>query len=186
MKKWRIAALTVFLVFLLIGLWHTANWNAVIYGGYFGLVMAFSTLMGPVWKQMGKKTPILKKKGFDWVRMARTWLIVLLAQYFAFTESPAQAFGLLGGTFRQWSFTGFVEQVTAVMPPLEWLIAGIGLLILLIVDIVSEKTTDLCGSIARGPLVPRWLILLFLILAVLVFGCYGEGFDRAAFIYNKF
>ena len=29
-----------------------ASWNAVVYGAYFGLAMAVSLLMEPVWKSM--------------------------------------------------------------------------------------------------------------------------------------
>ena len=179
-------ALGVFLVFLLIGIWHGASWNAVIYGAYFGAVMAFSTLMGPVWKRMNKRSKALKTKGFDTLRLVRTWAIVLLIQYFAFTDTPGQALGLLRDTFGNWSFAAFAQQVGAVMPALEWLIAGIGLAVLLTVDIICEKKGDLCGKIARGPVALRWPVMLALIAAILVFGCYGEGFDKTAFIYNRF
>ncbi|MBQ9915272.1 MAG: hypothetical protein IJO50_03905, partial [Clostridia bacterium] len=35
----------------------------------------------------------------------RTMLLVLLAQYFAFTAGPAQGISLLAGTFIAWDFT---------------------------------------------------------------------------------
>ena len=31
-----------------------------------------------------------------------------------------------------------------------------------------------------------WPVLLALILVILLFGCYGEGFDSAAFLYTNF
>ena len=31
--------------------------------------------------------------------LVRTWVLILLAQYFAFTATPAQGFTLLAGTF---------------------------------------------------------------------------------------
>ena len=75
------SALATLLVFLLIGLWHAANWNAVIYGAYFGLVMASSMLLEPVWKTM-RVTLRLPQGGFMTpLRIVRTWGLILLAQY---------------------------------------------------------------------------------------------------------
>ena len=44
---------------------------------------------------------------------------------------------------------------------------------------------DVNSRIAKGTLLIRWPILLVLILAVLVFGCSGSGFDGAAFLYTQ-
>ena len=101
--------LATLLVFLLIGLWHTANWNALIFGAYFGIVMAASMLLDPVWKTM-RTTLNLPKGGWMTVfRLIRTWLLILPAQYFAFTPGPGTGFALFGGTFRNWDFSVFAE-----------------------------------------------------------------------------
>ena len=47
-------ALGTILVFLLIGIWHILNMNAVIYGLYFGVIMALSMLLEPLWKWINK------------------------------------------------------------------------------------------------------------------------------------
>ncbi|MGN1368195.1 MAG: MBOAT family O-acyltransferase [Aristaeellaceae bacterium] len=179
-------ALATLTVFLLIGLWHGASWNAVIYGTYFGLVMAVSVLLEPLWKTM--RTTLRLPKG-GWMvplRLLRTWGLILLAQYFAFTADPVRSFSLLSLTFQPWQFAGFAAQVTAVMEPLEWLIAGAGCLIVLVVDILCERKIDVCGGLARARVILRWPLLLALILAIAVFGVYGAGYDGAAFLYTQF
>ena len=72
------------------------------------------------------------------------------------------------------------------MGPLEWYIALIALAVILIVDLLCERGVDVNSRIAKGTLLIRWPVLLVLILAVLVFGCYGSGFDGAAFLYTQF
>ena len=42
------------------------------------------------------------------------------------------------------------------------------------------------NALARGFFLIRLVVLIALIVAVLVFGCYGEGFDAAAFLYTQF
>ena len=72
------------------------------------------------------------------------------------------------------------------MAALEWLIAGVGCLIVLIVDLLCEKKIDVCGRLAKTHFFIRWPVLLLLILAIVVFGMYGEGYDSAAFLYTQF
>ncbi len=180
------SALATLLVFLLIGVWHTANWNAVIYGAYFGIVMGASMLLEPLWKTMRSTLGLPRNGWMKPLRLARTWALILLAQYFAFTLHPSQGLALLHQTFQPWDFSGFSAQVTAIMAPLEWIIAGAGCLIVLIVDLLCEKKIDLCVSLAKTRFFLRWPVLLLLILTIAVFGIYGAGYDGAAFLYTQF
>ena len=180
------SALATLLVFLLIGVWHTANWNAVIFGAYFGLVMGISMLLDPVWKSMRTTLNLPKNGWMTPFRLFRTWSLILFAQYFAFTPGPGTGFTLLGGTFRNWDFSGFAEKMTAVMEPREWIIAAAGCFIVLLIDLLCEKKKDVCGILAKTHFWLRWPVLLVLILAIVTFGIYGAGYDGAAFLYTQF
>ncbi|MDO5422214.1 MAG: hypothetical protein Q4F41_00625 [Eubacteriales bacterium] len=175
-----------FLVFLLIGVWHTANWNAVIYGAYFGFVMAGAILLTPLWKKMNRTFRTPKGGWMRGVRVARTWILVLIPQYFAFTSGPRQGFSLLLQSFSGWDFSGFAKRMTGIMTVREWVIAGIALLVLLAVDVLGERGVDVCGRIAKARVWVRWQVLLALLLGILVLGVYGPEFDGAAFLYTQF
>ena len=179
-------ALGTFLVFLLIGLWHGANWNAVIYGAYFGIIMAVSVLMDPVWKRLNKMLRKPKSVWMNLFRMVRTWFFVLLPQFFAFTPGPEKGFYLMRRSLQNWNFADFGELVTEIMEVREWIVAGIGLVLLLTVDILCERGFDVGGRLAEARIWVRWPLLLALMLAVLIFGIYGSGFDASAFLYMQF
>lgn len=110
----------------------------------------------------------------------------MIAQYFAFTLHPVQGAALLGGTFQNWSFAGFAALMTGVMAPLEWIIVGVGCLIVLAVDLMCEWKLDISGRLARAHCLVRWPALLLLILAIAIFGVYGSGYDSTAFLYTQF
>lgn len=179
-------ALATLLVFLLIGVWHTVSWNAVIYGGYFGMIMALSMLLEPVWKSVNRTLNLPKGGWMKPVRLLRTWLLVIAAQAFAFTDSPRQGFSVLRQVFGSWSFSGFAQRMTAIMEAREWMILGAALLALLAVDLLCEHKVDVCGRLAQAPFWVRWPVLLVLILSILIFGVYGAGFDGADFVYAQF
>lgn len=179
-------ALATLLVFLLIGLWHTANWNALIYGGYFGALMALSMLLEPVWKKLRIRLRLPQGGWMKAFRLLRTWGLLLVAQYFAFTASPAQGMALLRQTFDAWRWQDFVPLMTSVMPPLEWMIAAVGCVAVLVVDWLCERKMDVCGRLAAAPVWVRWPLLLLLILSIAVFGMYGPGYDGTAFLYTRF
>ena len=176
-----------FVIFFLIGIWHVANWNAAIFGAYFGVLLSAALLMEPLFKK-ARTLLRINAKAWYWkvFGLMRTWVLILLAQYFAFTTGPKQGFALLAGTFRNWNFTGAGEALTALLVPLEWQIAVAALVIVFLIDLICEFGVDVNGKLARSFFLIRWVALIALILAVLIFGCYGADFDAAAFLYTNF
>lgn len=182
------AALATVLVFLLIGIWHAATLNAVYFGLYFGVLMALSLLLDPLWKWLDKKLRLPEGGWMAPLRILRTWVLILLPQFFAYTPTVDKAFSLMGRafSFSDWDFSTFSAHCRIIMPELEWCILGAAFLLLLIVDLLSERKKDLSGRLARTPLYVRWPLILLLIMAVLVFGCYGTDFEAADFVYTQF
>lgn len=179
-------ALATLLVFLLIGVWHGFSWNAVIYGGYFGLLMAVSMLLEPIWKKMNRRWKLNEKKWMYPLRMVRTWILILPAQFFAFTESTAQSLALIRQCFANWSFSDAAAQLTGIMAGIEWGIAGIAFLLLILVDILCERGWEPCEKLAKARIWVRWPVLLAMLLGILVFGIYGPAGDASAFLYTQF
>lgn len=172
-------------VFLLIGVWHGFYWNAVLYGLWFGLLTAAGMLLDPQFRKIRKCVTAhwggaALMKAFGWLR---TMAAVLLAQFFACTTSPGMAFGMMGRIF-----TDFGAGMTRNFPlgMQDGVVAIVAVLLMLLVDILCEKQPDLRKKLAASPLYVRWTLLMGLMFLTLIFGCYGAGFDRAAFLYAGF
>ena len=169
----------------LIGVWHGFYWNAVLYGLWFGLLTVAGMLLDPQFRKIRKRVTAHRggaalMKAFGWLR---TMAAVLLAQFFACTTSPGMAFGMMGRIF-----TDFGAGMTRNFPlgMQDGVVAIIAVLLMLLVDILCEKQPDLRKKLAVSPLYVRWTLLMGLMFLTLIFGCYGAGFDRAAFLYAGF
>ena len=177
-------AAAALLVFVLIGLWHGLYWNALLYGAWFGLLTALAMLLEAPFKRLKRRLGVTKEtRWFRAFGLARTWLAVLLAQFFACTASPGAALGMLGRAataFGQGSLSGLA------LDPAEGIVALAALALLLAVDVCCERRAGLAERLAASPLYVRWPVLLALIFATLIFGRYGAGYDAAAFLYAGF
>ena len=184
------SAFATVIIFLGIGIWHTAYINAVFYGLYFGIILGSAVLLEPIFSIIRKKLRF-SGKTLIWnaFRYVRTWILIVIAQYFALAANPKQTLELLKISISNLSITSFInscKQLWEIQEPLEWAILGAAILLLLIVDLVKERGYQLNDNIARAPIYVRWPLVIALILIILIFGCYGEGFDSATFLYTQF
>ena len=99
----------LFLVMLLGGLWHGANWTFVLWGGYHGVLLAMERAFGKR-GLMGWAPTYLQRLG--------TFVLVLVGWVFFRCPSMDKAWGILGGMLGRngWGLdilTGFHDQVLA-------------------------------------------------------------------------
>ncbi len=62
----------------------------------------------------------------------------------------------------------------------------VGAVVLLAVDLLHERGVAIRQTLARQPLPLRWAVYCGGMLAVMIFGAYGDNYDPAAFIYAQF
>lgn len=178
-------AVASIVVFLLIGVWHGFYWNAVIYGLWFGLLTAAGMLLDPWFRKIRKRVTAHRggqaaMQVWGWLR---TMAAVLLAQFFACTTSPGMAFDMIGRVFTDFA-APMIRDFPLSLP--DGVVAIAATLLMLLVDIICEKQPTLRKKLAVSPLYVRWPLLMGLMLLTLIFGRYGAGFDRAAFLYAGF
>jgi len=115
----------ILLVFLLTGLWHGAGWNFIIWGGYFGLLLA---LEAAGFEKLLKKIPRV-------FRHLYTLFLVLLGWVFFRLTSPQSWGGFLAALFGRHGWTALetmrslnilfyipiaVIAIILCLPVLEW------------------------------------------------------------------
>ncbi|MEZ4397618.1 MAG: MBOAT family protein [Candidatus Krumholzibacteriia bacterium] len=153
---------------LLGGLWHGANWTFVIWGAYHGALLALAHL----WRRA--RIPALPGR---WLRVALTFQLVSVG--WVFFRAPD-----LGGALRV--LAGWAGARGAWGPPFvdpnTLAHAALGLALLLLVELVQERSRGETAWILGRPAWARWAASYGLVLAIVLFGV-EQG---AQFIYFQF
>ena len=162
----------VLIVFAVSGLWHGAAMTFVVWGLLNGLYQVFGALAAPLRARarsvlpFGEDSKVLALWQMGWV-----FLLSTLAWVFFEAGSLSAALAVLGNMVKPvlWDVGGLAAMG---MGRKEFLVAGLGFLVLL--------------GVADGPRWGRWCVYLALLLAAVIFGSYGTGYDAQSFIYGQF
>lgn len=183
------AALGNVLVFLLVGVWHGAASNYVLWGLYNGLILAFSALMEPAYKRFGARHAALAaSRRFYVLRVLRTFVIVNIGWFFDRCARGADAFRMLASTVTDMRLSQLCGDVLLDLgvSGADFGVLAVSTVLLFSASIAQERGVCLSQWVMRRKLPLRWLILIGGVLCVLIFGVYGSGFSEASFIYYQF
>ncbi|MDO5298974.1 MAG: MBOAT family O-acyltransferase [Clostridia bacterium] len=182
------AALGNILVFLLVGVWHGASMNYVLWGLYNGVILAVSALMEPAYKRFGEThAALVKSRGFHILRVLRTFLIVNIGWYFDRCADFRDALAMLGKTVfspRLWQLTdGTLFSLGLTLKGFSLL--GASAALLFAVSLAQERGIRVRPWLDSLRLPARWALLYGLILVSILFSVSGSGFS-SGFIYAMF
>lgn len=105
------AALGNILVFTLVGVWHGATSNYILWGLYNGVILALTALLEPRVKRMNERCPRLTgSRGFHVFRVLRTFIIVNIGWFFDRCATAGDAVRMMGSILT----TPCLEQVSLV------------------------------------------------------------------------
>ena len=181
------AALGNILVFLLVGVWHGATANYVLWGLYNGLILAASALLEPAYKRFGERhAALVGTKRFYLFRVLRTFVIVNIGWYFDRAIRGMDAFVMLFKT----AFAPQLHQLTdgtllkLGLKAGDFRVLALSTVILFAVSVMQERGARVREWIFSRSLPLRWVILLFFTFFVLATFVYGSG--NAGFMYAAF
>lgn len=167
----------VFLVFLISGLWHGANWTFLIWGclhAFYFLLVSKSTSKSRIAKRVadGRLLPSIRET----LQMTFTFALVTVAWVFFRAASVTDAFAYLSGMIQ------FSRSDFSLLEERRLVVSGLSIAVLLMVEWLSRcKEHGLDFSDGRLSVLPRWACYLFFASLVLMF----IG-DENTFIYFQF
>ena len=176
------------IVFFVVGVWHGAAWKYIVYGMYNGIIIAFSGIMADNYRSWKKKLNISGKETWYYVfTVVRTFILVLIGNYFDRADSVGQAFLMM-----KQSLTSFAPSQLLMIPagkqgtaftPYALLIIGVLCVIQFIVSVLQERGVKIRESLAKLPLPVTAAIYFCMLVSI---GLFGSTAVARGFIYAQF
>ncbi len=167
--------INIMIVFIVSGLWHGAAWTFIIWGTLHGLYQVVENIIFK--KRMQNDTLVSKIVG-----LIVTFCLVSFAWIFFRANSLYDAWIFIKNLLN----FGMAMDINLLgMNLLEFIILGIALLVVFILEILSTKI-DLIKTFYQKNIILRWSLYYILIFSIIIFGIYGPGFSTQEFIYIQF
>lgn len=174
------------LIFFIVGVWHGAAWKYIAYGLYNGFIIAFSSLLEPVFGWILGKLHI-NAQGRPWkvFQILRTFILVNIGWYFDMAVSFSAAIAMMRNTFVNMSFRIFTDGglYSLGLEKKDYLILLFGCLIIFVVSLLQEKKIEIRQTLGQRALVVRWALYMALIFITPLLGYIGTS---TGFIYAQF
>ena len=183
------SALASMVVFFLVGIWHGASLKYIVFGLYNGIIITFSLLMEDNYKKICNKIGLDTSK-FDWkvLQIFRTLIIVTIGRYFTRATGFQNAKLLLKQTVKVFNPYILINGsfFTLGLSTMKLIVLIFSIFALFSVEIVQESGIDVRQRVVNSNFIFKSMIFIVLILAIVVFGYYGEAVDTSNFIYQGF
>ena len=175
--------LSIFILWLIIGLWHGASFRYIFAAGILPWIyLTTGQFFGEYPKNLAKKLNI-KTDCFSYrlFESFRTLAFMCFIWLFACSPSLLDSLDVIKSIF--------VLPTKGLSDILNLLPVNIILLtsaLVIIVDYMNYKEINVYEWFKKQNLCFRWFILLLMIGLTLVYGVYGPGYNAADFIYGGF
>ncbi len=180
----------IMVTFIVSGLWHGAAWTYVLWGMIHGAYQVIGDALMPLRKKVTKALKVdTDTFSYNFGRIIITFILTSLAWVPFRAASMGDVLLYFKDMFTRpnlWIL--FDEGMFAFgLTRQETTILTLAILLMIVVDLLKYFKNETLGAfLYRQNLWFRWLVLIMLIVACVVFGKYGIDFDSSQFIYFRF
>lgn len=182
-------ACATFVVYLIIGIWHGANFRYIAYGFYNGMILTASVLLANSYLQWKKKLRIQDKS--PWFKafcILRTTAIVFVGRYITRAPRFLLGLGMLKKTLtspclyqlRDGTFWSFGLSLT------DYLVVVLGCVVLFFLEWKQEQGLEIRKTLERKHPLVQWLCLFLPLVLLCIFGIFRNSGIQVEFIYQQF
>ena len=165
---------SIFITFLISGLWHGAGWTFLIYGIIHGIALIYEILTRKRRKKWAKNLPAWF---YGNISMVITFAYVGFSWIFFRARDIHNAFGVIKNSFRIHK----LDFGISILGASEFALS-IGLIVFLLTIEALERKMDLREILAKRPAALRWAFYYICIVAIQSLGVFGNQ----QFIYFQF
>lgn len=177
------------IVFTVCGLWHGASLSYAIFGMLHGLYLILGEVLAPLRNKFISLLHLNKETlGHKLVQVVITFLLISFAAIFCRISNINDAVAIVKSIFtvnNPWIlFDNSLYNCGLDIKNFNLMI--ICIFILFIADYFKYKGIKISDVILKQDYWFRWVVIIFAICSILVFGIWGPGYDSNGFIYFQF
>lgn len=183
------SGVALFCVWFCNGLWHGAAWSYLFFGMYHFVLILGGNIIAPPVRAVNARLHI-RAESFPYrlMQMLRTTVLVIIGELFFRANGLRAGLHMFRTMITSLSFSGINAALlkTLGINSADLIIVAVTLLIVFVVGLLHEKGRSVRTWLAGKPVVLRWAVLYALILFIVVFGAYGNGYTPVAPMYAQF
>ena len=179
-----------FIVFFMVGVWHGASMKYVAFGVYNGGIIMLAVLLKPVFEWMIEKLHIKAQSApYTLFRILRTYILVLVGYVFDVAPSFSASLHTFRSILTNQNFSeSYQEIIDLGLYKKEYLLILLGAVLIFIISVIQERHSDttIRNMLDKKPFIFRFAPVFIGVMALVVYGVYGSGFNPADFVYMQF
>lgn len=180
--------ISCFTVWLATGIWHGASWNFVVWGLMNFAVLMISQELEPLYAKFHNRFHLKEKTAYGVFQVVRTILLMSALRMFDVYKD-------VGTTFRMmWTmistpnagvlFDGSMLNIG--LKASDYAVLLVGTITLFAVSFIKLKKGSVRDQLYKKTSYVFYSVMAVMLIVILVYGAYGEGYNAVEFIYQKF
>ena len=184
------SAVALFCVWTCNGLWHGAAWNYIFFGMYHFALILMGNMVEPLAKRF-RKWKYINPDSFVYqlFQMLRTSILVVIGELFFRGHGLKSGLMMLKMMFTDFSFRSLYNADNVVALGIDGqdvAIVCVAVGLVWMISILKERGVEIRESVAKRPMPVRFAVWYALILFIVIFGAYGQGYIPVNPIYANF
>lgn len=184
-----VSAAALFPVWLCNGLWHGPRWSYVFYGMYYFTLILFGMMLEPAFTKARELLHIREEnKLFIGFQVLRTLVLVVIGELFFRAEGLSNGIGMFLCIFRDFRAETLWDGTLLALglDSKDLFLIVVTVIVVFVVSCLHEKGIHIRAQVMSFPLPLRWSAYYALMLTILIFGAYGDGYTPVDLIYAGF
>lgn len=181
--------LSTYILYFIVGIWHGAGTNYVLYGLWNGTIISFSLYLEGTYKKTLAKLGIdPKARAYTLFQIVRTNLLVTLGRYFSRASGALVALKMWAHTFKNFHLGSAPLYLLHEMgyTNSELIVLFISIFLVFLVDLAFERGVNLYKSFDEASTPVQLGVIGAFALAFVVFVVYAGGYVPTEFIYRQY
>lgn len=186
-------AVPVFVTWILTGLWHGTGKTYLAWGLHYAIIITLSvSFSGNFQKLLTEKLHVdTNTSTWRFIQSAKVVIIFAIGRFYTAPGALRRTLEIAESivtNINPWIFTNGTFMKYSELDGYNLVIAAVSIAILIAVDLIQEKLDgkSLRDRIAEENVFTSAILTAGLIVAILIFGIYGTGYDAATFVYMAY